>query len=293
MKLKVNTVVIDDIPLYAEIVEEALRERNEISSVAEYVITVFSKSSHFSDAKKFIQEHILSNKPIDLIFSDFHLKGGGTGIDLFNLFNDSPQKPFRMLHSNTDERLSEHTGDFSRNFFDDFSKTKNREAVLNKLEQYEKEILIVKSHGNPLLYKKYYINGSFRPTEAAGRTNGEFNLLDILCIESEDDRSYITFRVHNENSVRVGYTDHGITGDYRQDDFLRLAKGLEFVRLNQSQTVNLLWVSKIDIQSKIVHFITPDSEKYELKIHNFSTRYNSPSIDFIANLPKKLPRFFH
>src|SRR5258705_1555958 len=88
MKLKVNTIVVDDMQLYADTIKKVLEVRNTKSNYAEYLIREFTTRTHYEDAKSYILRCLDSNSPIDLIFCDYNLGGGKNGIDFLNFLKE-------------------------------------------------------------------------------------------------------------------------------------------------------------------------------------------------------------
>lgn len=290
MKWKVNVVVIDDLPMYAQKIENTLIERNKNSVSAEYIPITFCKDTHFADAQNFIYNNY---KEIDLIFSDYHLDGGGNGIDLFNLFKQKNVRPYRVLHSNTSKRFGEHSEEFQDNLFDAFSRSKSPKELNEKLSGYEGKILNIKKLGNLNFFKSYYDSNLNELSEAIENI-GKFRLLDIVSITTNDDLHTIIYREFKDGRMKI--MSDKITGkNYRIGAFMEKAEDLQFARLNQSQLINLLWVSKIDVYNKAIHFISPDPLIRILPVTHFSSEsnYRETYEGFIGSLSQNIPSFFY
>jgi hypothetical protein len=289
MKKKINVVVVDDLPMYARLIENVLYERNQKSNDYEYVCNVFCADTHFADAEKFILENLTK---IDIIFSDYHLDGGGNGLDLFNIFKENLTKPYRILHSNTSQRFTEHSTEFINNLYDEFCRSKAEEEIEEKVLLYEREILPIKLFGNPLFYR-YYYDKQFQPKKDALRKIGEFTIMDIMSITTKNDNHTIIFRHHSKGITNILKSE--LTGPkYRQGAIIEDTDGMPYARLNQSQLVNLLWVSEINIHHKKVKFISSDSGLRKMDIFNFSKEkpYNQTYNEYLLLLSSNISRFF-
>ncbi len=288
MKTKINVVIVDDLPMYANTISSVLIKKNRNATDVEYIPFVFSEDSHFNDASNFIKDKL---SDVDIIFSDYYLVGGN-GLTLFDIFKEKSIKPYRILHSHTAQRFSEHSREFLDNRFDDFCRTKDETEIEVKLSYYEKNILPIKLMGNPLFYTAYY-DKQFQPKEDALRKVGEFTIMDIMSITTKDDNHKIIFRQHAEDRIIISNAEH--TGlKYRQGAIIEDAEGMAFARLNQSQLVNLLWVSEIDEHRKMVKFIGSNSLLRKMDIFNFSKEkpYRQTYAQHLQLLSGGIPRFF-
>ena len=283
--------------MYADAIHDVLIARNTKSKIAEYIPHVFCKRTHYTDTADFILDCIAHNKPVDLIFGDYHLGGHKNGFELFDLFKGSPIRPFRMLHSNTRQTLIEHTDELLAGKYDKFSPSKSEKMILKRLKEYEAEILNVKLFGNPLYYSSYYDNLiDFTPSKEANNENGKLRLIDVICIETENSNHYITYRKIKNGSIEIVEREKFSSRKYMQEEFREKAEKLKYIRLNKSITANLLWVSKIDLiqKEKEVHFIYPDSCKHTKKIYSLSEKKEYINLlgDDLIKLPTQLHHYF-
>lgn len=289
MKVKLTVLIVDDVPLYANRIQEVIVEENKLSEYFEYVPVVFMGEGCFLLAKEYIQAN---GEKIDLIFSDYNLGAGGNGIDLFNLFSQCNAKPYKILHSNTSQRLDEHSEEFKLGLFDSFSKSKKEPDIKSKLLWATDNIFRLRLFGNPNFYKKYYDRGFVENSLVISKV-GEIKLIDILSINTINDLHTFIYRNHSEN--RISIKSWQITGTkYRQNSIIEMADGLPFARVNQSQTVNLLWVSEFDLKNKQVVFISPDSIHRSLEVINVSDdkKFIQTYESFASIVSANIPDFF-
>lgn len=289
MKFEINVVVVDDVPLYAKRIEKVLLKRNLFLEHMQYAPIVFKGEGCFLPASEYIRRNA---EKINLIFSDYNLGNGGNGIDLFNLFTKLNSKPYRILHSKTSQRLDEHSEEFKLGLFDAFSKSKNESLINDKLIWVEEKIFKLQLFGNPNFYNFYYKDLFFERQDALTKI-GEIRLIDIVSINTLDDRHTFVYRKYSNERMTV--CEWGITGArYRQNTIAELTEGLPFARVNQSQTVNLLWVSKFELENKKIKLISPDSKPRNLEIHNVSEdrKYTSTYAPYFSITSKNLPAYF-
>lgn len=294
MKKKLIALVIDDEPMYGEIIEEALLEYNKASVLFEYIPIVFTSRTYFPDAQKFILDSISIGNPIDLIFCDYHLKPGHNGFEIFRLFDNSNQRPFKILHSNTSKRFSEKSEEYIQGLFDDFSVSKDKQNVIEHLKAYEENVGFNKLSGNPNFAKLYYKN---YPDISRITTQyyEKYSLFDLVYIVADDDLKKIFVRKYDEecNTIKIVLDEQTTSLKYRistiADDIS--GKPVAYLQINQSLIVNLLWVSKINEATKTISFITPDAVKMELQVRNFSTSLIPKDFDF-PSVSEGLHRYF-
>lgn len=291
MKLIVNTVIVDDAPMYAEAIYDVLMKRNKENTLIQYIPNVFCKRGFYSDAKDYILQSINNNIAIDLIYCDYHLGPGINGIDLFTLFTHTLIRPYRMLHSNTTRRFSEHSKEFIDGHYDQFSPTKDSEMIEQNIMQYENEILKIKLFGNPRYIKSFYANKNGSETIIEKKYRG-INLTNLLYVHTKDDDHSIVFRNIDPVNGSVFLDSLNRSGkDYRIDNFIASAGDFEYLRLNQSILLNLLWVSKIDTEEQKVHFITPNSKRLIIDSYNTVSKFISKDFDFKV-ISDALQRYF-
>lgn len=294
MKLNINTIIVDDVPLFAEVIKKAVLEMNDISSFATYTPIVFSKGNLFEHVSNYIQECINNKNTIDLIFADYNLGGGKNGIELLKLFDDAPIRPFKVFHSITDDSIAKNAHKYRREF-DDASTSKELSDIWTSLCLHDAEIVRIKLFGNPFFYDKNYENErSFVAKQDANRLVDEFRLIDILWIETYNRDHYITYRKFEDNKLIIKDKIHFTGNQYSQDAIRDLASDLSFARINKNLTVNLLWASEIDRNSKCVRFISSDSRKRTVPISNFSNKpeYKNAYNEYLPKLSANLHTYF-
>ncbi len=291
MKLKINTIVVDDMQLYADIIKKVLSERNSKSNYAEYLIKDFTTRTHYEDAKNYIFKCIDSYIPIDLIFCDYNLGGGKNGIDFFKLFEGKNVRPYRILHSQTRENFTEKSEEFVKELYDQFSHSKSPEAVNRRLEEYEENVLKVKLYGNPKFTTPYYRVNSLE-TLRNDKYYNSYKLRDILYILTKDDTQTVVYRLIDDSTGQVVLNSSLESGKkYRIDNFLTAAGDFNFLRLNQSLLINLLWVSKVDTINQKVHFIVPDSKSLIIESYNTASKFIPKEFD-LRGISDYLHRYF-
>ena len=289
--MKVNALIIDDLPLYADTITTVMQQRTDSLDDIEYHPTTFSGEGCFNQAKEYIFNN---SNSIDLVFSDFNLGTGGNGIDLFNVFHELNCKPYRILHSNTDHSFIEHSEDY-RDSYDAFCVSKETPHINKNLSIYENTIAKIKQYGNPNFHDFYYDRqNAFRQKKDAKIAMGSIApLIDIMSYQTSDDHHTFTYR--NFHNGRITASTRTISGRlYSQSALKDLTSELAFAHLNQSQSVNLLWVSKIDLDNQHVYFISPDSVIQSMKVFNFSQaqKYIESYDCYKTVLSKNLSSFF-
>lgn len=291
MKLKVNTIVVDDMQLYADTIKKVLEVRNTKSNYAEYLIREFTTRTHYEDARNYILMCLDSNSPIDLIFCDYNLGGGKNGIDFFKLFKGKNVRPYRILHSQTRESFTEKSEEFLKGFYDQFSHSKSPEAVNKRLEEYEENVLKVKLYGNPKFTDPYYRGKSLEPFRI-DKFYSSYNLIDILYVLTKDDNQTVVYRQIDNSTGQIVLNSSLESGKkYRIDNFLTAAGDFKFLRLNQSLLINLLWVSKVDTINQKVHFIVPDSKNLTIESYNTASKFIPKGFD-LKGISDCLHRYF-
>ncbi len=292
MKFKINTIIVDDKPMFAESICEVLEKRNEQSEIAEYIPKVFSRRTHYNDAKQYILDCVKKKISVDLFFSDYHLEAEvhENGIELFRLFEGTPIRPFRILHSNTTLRFTEHSEEFISGLYDQFSSSKSEEMIMKRLNEYEEQIIKTKMYGNPNFTEVYYPRSW--PGNRKEPRYKSYNLRDLLFVSTNNNLQTIVYRHTGEDGTIILKKDTPTGPEFRTNHFVEETNNLKYLKLNQSTLVNLLWVSKIDQIEKKVYFIVPDSKKLVLPLNqNISPLFAGKNFNFV-HITKSLHRYF-
>lgn len=295
MKIKIHTIIVDNMPKITESIQAVFIKRNKELDNVEYILHPFKDENHFKDSKRFILNCITANQTIDLMFCDYNLDGGHNGIELFNLFIGTSIRPYKILHSFTDQTLEDHL-DEKDIVWDTFSKSKTPTKIKENIIKFEENILKIKQEGNPNI-------------------ENEVEIIEKIELERV---TYAYSLNEKGNEFCIGLRNENLEiNEFKSSNIKWGAKNLNrnclnfytVIALNDNKfynkaiTINLKWVSHIDTVKKEIHIITPDSRKFVISYSSFKN-YNiadedNPSVvktienTIIEKIERNIPSYFY
>lgn len=301
MKLPINTVLVDDKEDYAMLLANCIENWKNEARYSEFTVSIYYQRGFYRKVTDYLESCIKKRIPVDLMFCDYHLEqsdSNNNGISLFNIFYETNQKPFKVLQSYTSRNLHKTKKENNTINIDDEIRTKEPKEILECLKAFDLNIAKVKLYGNPTFFSSFYEDSEQQKIRKDAlqkiKENNQFRIIDILYISTVNRTHTILYRSNEAAKTIALKTFIRTSDDYNQTCFAMLSSGLPFARLNESLTINLLWVSKIDIVKMIVSFITPNSCIEQIHVKNLSKQKELEDTfkNYITVLSEKLHPYF-
>lgn len=246
-----NVLVIDDRPAMANMVASTIENYQSKHSDVVYSVNKLYGPYVFHNALEFINGNLDS---IDMVFVDYNLNEY-FGTDILKEISKTGRKVYKVLHSHTTR--SAHLAKEYKSLFEDFSKSKDAEDIINVMKHYENNIIDIKLYGHPVFRNKY-LNGVNISREAKQLIYQDISFFDVLYTEpvTGKEQTRIYYRNRELSKTEVILKPKSAKKEYDNID-------LFFKKVNGSLTINLLWVSYIDLATNTIKFIANNNEKIE------------------------------
>jgi hypothetical protein len=296
-------VVIDDMPEYAEIIEEVCD--SFYLKIREYEVNIkkYVKGEIYNLALIFLESNYLNTH---IIFTDHDLKDSlqRTGLDILTKIHSISNSDdfykisshvFCVLHSIDYKRFSEHQKEKDL-LYNHFVNSGSEEEIKTVLELFENKILPTRLIGNPLYLE--YMQNTENTFIGKQRTNVlsfrslmiEVSMKEVLFLLMDKtiargDYYFIYYRDEKDGFKRTDVSIH-INSTINQDlDFFRFFEAKIIVEnIHTKVKINPLWISNYDFVNNVIKLLLPNSTRFEF---NCEIK-NQPFLKEI----NQLPRFF-
>lgn len=273
----INVLIIDDKPRIAKYLTMVVE--SYVSSFTDVSYAPIQISGLNVEQKAF--DYLSKNKnSIDVILCDYTLSSTFSALDFLQKIDLEDIKPYRILHS-VDRDAHYHARSEYKTLYDHFCDRKDETDIQKSLATYENEVLSVKLNGNPGFRDIYFLSERKRPLSV--EMIGPTSYFDILYMQTDlkSQDTVFTYYRKDKGTSELPFKKTRIA----LRDFAN--NGLLLKRINNSTIINLLWVSKINIQKGLVRFVLVGNKIFEktFEVTKISDIEIIPYLDKIETFP--------